>query len=77
VFGARIFDKIFATASEAAVGPLAASIYVYICAHASSFVRQSQIPSHAKIMNLSSLVLGISFISGLQVTAYFSGAIYD
>jgi len=30
VFGARIFDKIFATASEAAVGPLATSIYACI-----------------------------------------------
>jgi hypothetical protein len=72
VFGARIFARIAATASESLVGPLETSIFSYIKAQASSFERQSQIPSHAKIINLSSFVLFVSVISGLQVTAYFS-----
>lgn len=72
VFGARIYDKIAATASESAVGPFDASIFVYIYWHASSLERQSQIPSHANITNLSSFVLLTSMISGLQVTAYLS-----
>ena len=72
VFGARIFDKIAATASESFVGPFEASIFSYIKAQASSLLRQSQIPSHAKIMNLSSFVLLFSLMSGLQVTACFS-----
>ena len=69
VFGARIFPKIAATASESAVGPFDASIFSYIKAQASSLLRQSQIPSHAKIINLSSFVLFVSDTSGLQVTA--------
>ena len=72
MFGARIFAKIAATASESFVGPLEASIFSYINAQASSFERQSQIPSHAKIINLSSFVLFVSLMSGLQVTAYYS-----
>ena len=72
VFGARIYAKIAATASESLVGPLERLILSNIKAQASSFERQSQIPSHAKIINLSSFVLFVSEISGLQVTAYFS-----
>jgi len=69
VFGARIFSRIFATASESAVGPFELSIFSYISSQASSLLRQSQIPSHAKIINLSSFVLFVSETSGLQVTA--------
>ena len=69
VFGARIDAKIFATASESAVGPFESLILSYILAQASSLVRQSQIPSQAKIINLSSFVLFVSVKSGLQVTA--------
>lgn len=72
VFGARIFAKIAATASESAVGPFDSSIFFYIKSQASWLVRQSQIPSHAKIINLSSFVLFVSDMSGLHVTAWFS-----
>ena len=75
VFGARILASIFATTLDAFVlldlstTILSFSIPSPNYEHASSLVRQSQIPSQAKIMNLSLFVLLCSLISGEQVTA--------
>ena len=51
VLGAKILESNYATASEFLVSPVALSIFFYISSQACSFVKQSQIPSHAKIMN--------------------------
>lgn len=47
--------------------------FISIFFTASSFVRQSQMPSQARIINLSVFLRLNSVISGSQVTAYSSG----
>jgi len=70
VFGAKISPSNSATGSEWFDFPnFLFDSFLSIVATASSLVRQSQIPSQARIMYLSLLVRLNSVISGLHVTA--------
>jgi hypothetical protein len=77
VFGARISSNISSIGGQMFVfdGFIFFNFFYILSTHSSLF-KQSHIPSHAKIINLSDLLLFLTVTSGKAVTAYFSGLNY-
>lgn len=74
VFGARISFSICSTGEE--ITSLSYILFNFLSnfSTASSFVRQSQMPSQAKRMNLSSVLLSLCTMSGTHETACYAGS---